>query len=72
MVEVALSRAPPGTDLRIVTTADCAPVDEGEGGTAWEIDLREKPAAIAGARRRPPKVLVAGPWAKVFGEWVHV
>ncbi len=38
-------------------------------GGAWELDLHEKPAMAAAGRRRPPKVLAAGPLADVFAEW---
>ncbi len=57
------------SDIRKLTAADCVPVD-GPGGVAWELDLQEKPATAAAGRRRPPKVLVGGPLADAFGEWV--
>ncbi len=57
------------SDLRMLTVADCVPVDA-PGGVAWEVDMHEKPAAAAGARRRQPKVLVGGVLADVFGDWV--
>eukprot|EP00662_Eupelagonemidae_sp_cell21_P048811 gene48811-31378_t len=42
------------SDLRRLVHADCGRVVD-DGAVSWELWLHEKPAAQAGARRRPPK-----------------